>query len=98
MPYAVVAVHSHPRESFDQQKSFLHERIIPMIKSQPGFVSGQWGYDTSERRSSSFIVFATEAEARTVAAFVKDESSKPNPFDVRPLSVSVVEVVGEARA
>jgi hypothetical protein len=98
MPYAIVTVHSHPRETFDQQKSFLHERIIPMIKSQPGFVTGYWGYDGAERVSNSYVVFATEADARRVAAFVKDESGKPNPFDVRPLSVTVVEVVGEARA
>ena len=98
MPYAIVAVHTHPKETLEQKKSFLHERIIPMIKGQKGFVSGYWGLDKDARLSNSYIVFDTESHARAVASMVQEESSKPNPFDVRPLSISVVEVLGEARA
>jgi hypothetical protein len=64
MPYAIVAVHSHPKESLEQQKTFLHGRIIPMIQSQQGFVSGYWGFNHAERVSNSFLVFGTEAQAR----------------------------------
>jgi hypothetical protein len=96
MSFAIVAVHSHPKETLDQQKAFLHDRIIPMIESQPGFLRGFWGFNAAARVSNSYIVFSNEGEARRVAALIQDESSKPNPFDVRPLSVTVVELLGEA--
>jgi hypothetical protein len=98
MPFAMVSIHKHPKETWNQQEPFLHERIIPMVKAMPGFIAGHWSIDRSDYRSHSFILFASEADAARLATFIKDEASRPNPFGVQLLSASVSEVMGDASA
>jgi hypothetical protein len=98
MSHALVAVYDHPRETWSQQQRFLHERIIPMVKSHPGFVSGNWSYEKNESKSYTYIVFASEADARKMETFMRDEAARPNPFGVALGSITVVDVIAEARA
>lgn len=97
MSYAVVAVYRHPRETWPQQKQFLHDRVVPMTKSQPGFLSGTWSYERNESKSVGYVVFDTEANARSLEAFMREEAKRPNPFGVMPISIDIVEVLAEAR-
>jgi len=97
MPHAVITTHEHPKDTWKQQEPFLQERIIPMVKGMPGFITGSWSLDRSVYHTHSYIVFATEADASRLAAFIKDEASRPNPFGVKLLSSMVTEVLGEAR-
>lgn len=97
MSYAVYAVYHHPRETWPQQKQFLHDRIVPMTKSQPGFLSGTWSYERNESKSVGWVVFDTEANARSLQTFMREEATRPNPFGVTPVVIEVVEVLAEAR-
>ncbi len=98
MHHTLFAIYTHPRETWIQQKGFLHERIIPMVKSQPGFMSGTWTYDSKESRSYGCVKFGTELEARALEAFLRDEATRQNPMGVAMISIVVTEVVGEASA
>jgi len=97
MSYALFAVYAHPRETWSQQKQFLFERIIPMCKAQPGFVSGSWCYEPKDSRTFGQIVFDTESNARSLETFMREEAKRPNTFGVTPVSIDVTEVIGEAR-
>lgn len=96
MPHAVVAVYHHPRETWTQQKQFLHERIVPMTRARPGFVSGTWSYGAKDSRSFGYVLFDSEQNARDLEAFLRAEAERPNPFGVAPVSIDVVEVLAEA--
>jgi len=98
MSHALFIVYEHPRDTWTEQKGFLHERIIPMVKAQPGFAAGFWTYDASASRTHGCIVFESEAAARSFEAFMREERARPNPLGVKQVSLLVTEVVGEARA
>lgn len=98
MSHALFAIYNHPRETWTQQKGFLEGRIIPMVKSQPGFLSGTWTYDAKESRSHGCVRFASEAQARALESFMRDEATRPNPMGVNMVSIVVTEIVGEASA
>ncbi len=98
MSHACVVIYRHPRETWSQQEVFLHERIVPMVKSQPGFLAGYWSYEKNESKTVGYIVFANEADAKKLQAFLHEEAKRPNPFGVEQVSVDVVQVLAEARA
>lgn len=97
MSYVLTAVYSHPKETWSQQKQFLHERVVPMTKSQPGFVTGHWSYDSAESRSYGHVVFETEKDARALETFLHEEAKRPNPLGVAPVSIHVSETMAEAK-
>ena len=76
----------------------LRERIIPMVKHQPGFVSGHWSYDRARSRYHSFIAFAREEDARGLHAFLATQVANQRDGGVVFESASVVEVLGHAVA
>ena len=80
------------------QQPELHERIIPMVRQQPGFIAGSWAYDHAASRSYPYILWETEEAARAFAALVREIHSRPNPFGVELESMTVLEVLAEARA
>jgi hypothetical protein len=93
MPHAVVAVYFHPKETFPQQQQFFDERILPMVRSAPGFQTGLWGYDPSQSHTYSHVVFDSEANAQKLAGFMKEEAARPNPFGVTLVSITTVKQV-----
>jgi hypothetical protein len=98
MPHAVIVVSSHPKETFEEQNEFLRERIVPMVKSQPGFAIGHWARELNGPNGYSYVRFATEADARRMEAFMKEEAARPNPMGVKITSVIVVEELASATA
>lgn len=82
---------------FARQRKELDERIVPLVRHQPGFVSATWSYDRDAGRSYSFVVLDSEGAARKFAAFVKEQSSIPNDAGVQLESLIVAEVLAEAR-
>lgn len=44
----------------------LHEQVIPMVSSAPGFVAGYW-LDAVDDKGLGFVVFEDEASAKASA-------------------------------
>ena len=63
------------------------DQLAAAVKSVPGFVRGTWA--TDGRRGLSFIVFESEAAARSLA----DNASMPPDAGVTFRSAAVYEVV-----
>ena len=95
--YTMIGIFKMDTAQYARQRQELEERIVPMVKHQPGFVSATWSYDREGGRSFSTVVFDSEAAARKMAAFVKEQNSKPNPAGVSMESITVCELVAEAR-
>lgn len=94
---AVVAVFKMDRALFAVQQRGLKERIVPFVKSQPGFVAGYWSYDHAAAKSYSFILLDTEDAARAFVETVTRANSGPNDAGVSLESITPVEVLAESR-
>ena len=95
--YAMVGVFKMDTRHFDRQKQELDERIVPMVRHQPGFVSAIWSYDREAGRSFSVVAFDTENAARQLATLVKERTTIQNDAGVQLESITVAEVIAEAR-
>lgn len=88
MHAVVFQVDMKPDWQGDQDQELDH--LVTMVKSMPGFVRGSWAGDG--RRGLSFIVFESEAAARSLA----DNASMPPDASVTFRSVDVYEIAREA--
>ena len=95
--HAMVGVFKMDPRQFARQRKELEERIVPLVRHQPGFVSATWTYDRDAGRSHSLVVLDSEHAARKFADFVKEQSSVPNDAGVRLESITLAEVLAEAR-
>src|SRR6266700_6706273 len=95
--HAMIGIFKMDTKHFDRQKKELNERIVPLVKHQPGFVSATWTYDRVLGRSYSFVLFDSEDAARNMAEFVKSDPMKRGDAGVEMESIAVSEVVAEAR-
>jgi hypothetical protein len=95
--HAMVGIFKMDTSLFERQKKELHERIVPLVRHQPGFVSATWTYDRVLGRSYSIVLFDTEQAARKLADYVKADASRPNDAGVQMESIVVSEVLAEAR-
>ena len=93
---AILAVFDMDRALFAVQQRSLKERIVPFVKSQPGFVAGYWSYDHTTAKSYSFIVLESQEAATRFAEAVRAHNAQPNDAGVRLESITPVEVVAEA--
>jgi hypothetical protein len=50
----------------DARLKNLHEQVIPMVSSAPGFVAGYW-LDVKDDKGFGFVVFEDEASAQASA-------------------------------
>ena len=75
-----------------RQRAELNERIVPLVKHQPGFVSATWSYDTAQNRSFAVLIFDSERAARGMADYVKEQMARGNDAGVVLDSVTVAEV------
>ena len=80
-----------------RQRAELDERIVPLVKHQPGFVSATWSYDAEASRTVAVVVFDTESAARGMADFVKQQMVGRNEAGVELDSLIVAEVLAQAR-
>jgi hypothetical protein len=95
--HATVGVFKMDPGLFARQRQELDERIVPLVRHQPGFVSATWSYDRDAGRSYALVVLDSEDAARKLAAFVTERSSIPNDAGVELESIVVTEVLAEAR-
>ncbi len=72
--HALVAVWSAAQEMADSHRQELDTRIVPMVRSLPGFVRGYWTEDAETGKLHSFIVFDDEAAARFLKRVVEGSS------------------------
>lgn len=79
-----------------RQRSELNERIVPLVKHQPGFVSATWSYDTAQHRSFAVLIFDSERAARGMAEYVKQQMAQGNDAGVELDSLTVAEVEASA--
>jgi hypothetical protein len=80
--FATVIVHRHPKDRFELQVSELKARIVPIVRQQPGFVSGTWSFDPIEGRSYSHLVWDSAESAERFVSFLRAQSTQPNPFGI----------------
>ena len=67
----------------------LHEQVIPMVSSAPGFVAGYW-LDVVDDKGLSIVVFKDEASAKAAAPPIGTDMGEGITID----SVEIREVVG----
>jgi len=79
-----------------RQRSELNERIVPLVKHQPGFVSATWSYDTAQNRSIAVLIFDSERAARGMAEYVEQQMGRGNDAGVELDSLTVAEVEASA--
>ena len=95
--HTMVGIFKMDTARYDRQKKELEERIVPLVKHQPGFVSATWSYDRQAGRSYSVVIFDSEGAARKMAAFVGEQSKQQNDAGVQLESITVAELLAEAR-
>jgi hypothetical protein len=95
--HTLVGIFKMDSARYARQKQELEERIVPLVKHQPGFVSATWSYDRDAGRSFSVVIFESETAARKMAAFVGEQARAANDAGVELESITVAELVAEAR-
>ena len=60
----------------DEATKSLQEQVVPVVRSQPGFVAGYW-LEARDGKAHSVVLFQTEEQARTAAP---SPGAKPAPF------------------
>ncbi len=75
----------------DAARSALHSQVVPMVKAEPGFISGYWG-DRSDGKGLAFVLFESEEQARRAAP---PAGASPAP-GVTIDSTEIFEVVAQA--
>jgi hypothetical protein len=94
--YAAIGVFAHARSGWEKQKEELHARIVPFVKTLPGFVAGYWTYDAETSKSHSLVLFDEEKQARRLVDQVTAETrGKSDAEGVTFESFIVVNVVAE---
>jgi hypothetical protein len=56
---------------YDSARKQLDERVVPMVKQQPGFVSGVW-FNPSEGKGRSVMVFDSEDAANAAVEVLRE--------------------------
>jgi hypothetical protein len=69
--YAVVGRWTMDQVHLEEQDRELHDVIVPMVKSHPGFVAGYWTRDPETSGTHTTIVLDTEVAARAFKASVE---------------------------
>jgi hypothetical protein len=79
-------------DDYEPARKILHERVIPMVQQQPGFVSGTW-LAPIDGRGLSVVVFETEENASGMRSQLE---SMPMEGPVTIESIQIREVAGRA--
>lgn len=90
--HALVGVWSAARGMADTHRQELETKIVPMVRSLPGFVHGYWTEDAETGKLHTFIVFDDEAGARFLKGVVEGNSQAQARVGISYDSLSIVEV------
>lgn len=94
--HAVVGIWTMDLARRDEQNRLLTEEIVPLVQSQPGFVSGYWMHDPETGKSHTAIIFDTRASANGFKAFVESRTQQAAQAGVTSDILTTVEVVADA--
>ncbi|MFF4625082.1 hypothetical protein [Nonomuraea jabiensis] len=75
----------------------LHEEVIPITSSQPGFVSGYWMHDPETGKSHTTIVFDDRESADRFKSVVEARSRRAAQVGTADI-LAVVDVEAHAQA
>ena len=92
--HALVGVFTVEVSRLDAQRRELEERVVPLFRHQPGFVSATWSVDVAARRHFAVIVLESERLARKLAELLREEAGRSGE---RLESISVAEVLAAAQ-
>jgi hypothetical protein len=79
-----------------EQERELHERIVPLTKSSPGFVEGRWSRDADGVHHSSFVLFDDRSAAERFADMVRGQADLRSAAGVANDSLQVQELIASA--
>jgi hypothetical protein len=97
--HAVIGRFAMDTRHKDEQRKELTERIIPMVRTLPGFISGYWSYDEANGESFSYIVLENEAQAHALIEKVQaNVADRGGERGVSVKHIAVAEVWGQARS
>ena len=94
--YAVVGKWKMDPSHTADQDDVLHERIVPIVRRSPGFVSGQWTRTTDAVDAISFIVFEDRGSAEAFLEAVKSDPENRSEHGVENGFLVVAEVLATA--
>jgi predicted component of type VI protein secretion system len=100
--HAIVGVFKMDPGRRAEQEVALHERIIPLLRQLPGFLSSTSSYDASTSQAHSHVLFETAEQAENFAAFVRGngwKDQKQYGVEIESLVVAevIAQVVGDAQ-
>lgn len=96
--YAVVGVWTTAESQRDEQDRGLHDEVIPLVKSHPGFVAGYWMRDPETGKGHTTIVLDSKASAEAFMAVVAGRAQEQAQAGITNDLLAVTEVLAEARA
>jgi hypothetical protein len=94
--HALTAIFSMDPTKKAQLIDQLEPVVISMVRERPGFVTGFWTWDHATNVTYGFIVFETEAHARELETFLKNNSDDLAQGGTRLERAAVGEVIGAA--
>ena len=95
--YALVATWKLDPERAAAHQADLEAHIVPLVRHQPGFVSGTWSCDVASARTVSHVLFATEQTARGFGEYLRAPGAR-RTAGAELESVLVAEVVAATGA
>jgi heme-degrading monooxygenase HmoA len=94
--HAVVGIWTMDEARCDEQHLLLREEIVPLAKSQPGFVSGYWMHDPETGKGHTAIIFDSRDSASGFKTFVESRTQRAAQAGVTNDILTTVEVVADA--
>lgn len=94
--HAVVGIWTMDESRRDEQQRLLHEEIVPLVASQPGFLSGYWMHDAETGKSHTTVVFDSQESASGFKALVEGRTRRAAQAGVTSDILTTVEVVANA--
>lgn len=94
--YAVVGKWVMDPTQREHQDRILHEEIVPMVKSAPGFVSAHWTRAVDGGEHVSFVVFESRAAAEGFAQVVRSDPHGREEHGVESAWLAVTDVIATA--
>ncbi len=94
--HALVGIWTMDETRREEQDHILNKKIVPLVRSQPGFVSGYWMHDPETGKSHAAIVFDSHSSAVRFRALVESRTQLAARALVTSDILATVEVVADA--
>ena len=91
--YAVFVESTLDPNRIDEVDAMLRDKIFPMVKAAPDFVSGTWVRSDDDTEGRSVVIFKSKEEAQK--AFEAAAQSLPSGGPITIQSSKLLRVVGQ---